>query len=527
MCRGAYDLAAQKGRYWKRGPVLHRRACVSLFVVYLFLALAGCSVGKATPAAATPASLTPTSSALYSDVTSSVQRGRVARVLELDGRVSPVGETQLSFAAPGYVKWVYVKARDQVHTGDILAELEVGNLPSQIAQAEVELELSRQALNEAQEQRADAIASAELGLDMAEARLQSAKDANAHEASLATLAVELVQEELASLQARGPVYAAAVTSARVGLSGAQERQARAQQEYNEAKERPWEPAESIDAYARELQAAKWATDVAQAQYAQALAEQAAYEHELEVQRIVVEQAEAEAARVDDSLDPLLALEVERTQLLVDQAGREISPGLSTAIRQAQLSLDHLRSQLDQSRIRSPVDGQVVSLSVYPGLLVEPLKPMVIVADPTALEVRATASAEEMASLTEGQPVSVAVGARAERTYEGSIDCLPYPYGTCGAGEREDSNSAVRVKLEADPSDLQVGLPALVTVVLEAREAVLWVPPEAIRTLQGGSFVTVQEGARQHRVEVEIGIAGEDRVEIVNGLEEGQLVVVPD
>ncbi len=503
----------------------HQHTRARWLLIWLFLVLAGCGGTEPAPASPTPALATATSSAVQSEATYVVQRGRVARVLQLAGRVSPTAETQLSFAMAGYVKRVYVQARDPVRVGDILAELEVGSLPAQIAQAEVQLELAQEAFDAASEQRADAIALAELGLAMAEARLQAAEDANARAAAQAALAVELAQAQLASLQALGPTYAAAVTSARVELTGAQERQGRAQIEYNEAQERPWEPAETVDVYARELQAAKWAAEAAQAQYARALAEQAAYGHELEEQRVVVRQAEA--AGLSEGVDPLLALEVQRAQLVVDQAGREVSPGLSTQVRQAQLSLDQLRPQLDQARIRSPVDGQVVSLAVYPGLLVEPLKPVVVVADPTSLEVRVTASGEELTPLVEGQPVNVAIGARSEQTYEGTIRCLPYPYGTCGGVQGTDTDPAVRVRLEGEASALQVGLPAQVTVVLEAREDVLWLPPDAIRTLQGGSFVTVQDGARQHRVEVETGVQGQDRVEIVAGLDEGQLIVIPD
>jgi HlyD family secretion protein len=499
-----------------------RSICVGLVLGGLILASVGCASGQVTPAAVTATPL----SAAAGEATYTVQRGHVARLLELDGRVAPVAETQLSFANPGYVKQVYVAARDQVRAGDILASLEVGNLPAEVAQAEIELDLAREALDEANNQRADAIAAAELGLAMAEARLKSAEDANEQAIAQAELAVELAQEQLAGLQALGPTYAAGVTSARVGLASAQERQGRAQQEYNEAKERPWEPADSIDAYARELQAANWAVQAAQAQVAQALAEQAAYGHDVEVQGVVVQQAEAEVTRLSAGVDPLLELEVQRAQLAVDQADREVGPALATRVTQAQVALDELRSQQDQAAIRSPIDGQVVSLSVYPGQLVQPLQPVIVVADPAVIEVRSAASTEEIRSLVEGQPVSLTLGTRSEQTYEGVIRCLPYPYGSCGASEGAASEPAVRVQVEADAGTLQVGLPAQVTVVLEAHDDVLWLPPEMIRTLQGRPFVIVQEGMRQRRVEVETGVEGQDRVEILSGLQEGQIVAAP-
>jgi macrolide-specific efflux system membrane fusion protein len=39
-------------------------------------------------------------------------------------------------------------------------------------------------------------------------------------------------------------------------------------------------------------------------------------------------------------------------------------------------------------------------------------------------------------------------------------------------------------------------------------------------------VVIQEGEAQRRVDVKVGITGEDRVEILEGLKEGQVVVAP-
>ena len=63
-------------------------------------------------------------------------------------------------------------------------------------------------------------------------------------------------------------------------------------------------------------------------------------------------------------------------------------------------------------------------------------------------------------------------------------------------------------------------------VLERKEDVLWLPPAAIRTFEGRKFVVIQEGAIQRRVDVTVGIESDDRVEIVSGVEEGDVVVGP-
>jgi len=66
----------------------------------------------------------------------------------------------------------------------------------------------------------------------------------------------------------------------------------------------------------------------------------------------------------------------------------------------------------------------------------------------------------------------------------------------------------------------------VTVIVVKKENVLWIPPQTIRTFSGRNFVVVQNGDVQIRVDVKLGVIGEDRVEIVEGLTEGQVVVSP-
>ncbi len=69
---------------------------------------------------------------------------------------------------------------------------------------------------------------------------------------------------------------------------------------------------------------------------------------------------------------------------------------------------------------------------------------------------------------------------------------------------------------------------LVRVTAEVEQAanVLWLPPQAIRNFNGRLFAVVQDGDVQRRTDVRIGVEAEDRVEILEGVEEGQTIVGP-
>jgi hypothetical protein len=101
--------------------------------------------------------------------------------------------------------------------------------------------------------------------------------------------------------------------------------------------------------------------------------------------------------------------------------------------------------------------------------------------------------------------------------------LPSPYGTGASDER-----AIHIVLDSPPSasTYQAGDNVTVTVLLASKEGVLWLPPDAIRSAGGRTFVIINSESGPQRVDVEIGLQTRDRVEIVSGLEESQVVVGP-
>lgn len=454
---------------------LRRYLYTNVLLCMLFL-VTGCGRTDATPVATTSAPTPGTTGLTYV-----VQRGRVAKILEFTGRISPVDEVPLYFKTAGFVRQVLAQPGDQVKAGDLLAELE----------AEVEVEGPQ-----------NQIALAELNLAVAQASLDQAEQAKAYAIAQAEMALALAQEQLAVTRALRATYTAGSVSARVGLEQAEDQLAWAEIEHQKALDRPWEPQGVLDVYAFALQQAQWNLETAQAQHDQATANEWAYQHELESAEIAVGQAEVELEQLTKSVEQVLIIQVQ----------------------QAQQTLDWLK---ESSQIVAPVDGEIISLSLYPGRPVEPFNIVIVVADPSALEVSASLSDDQLKDLTEGQKATVTLSGTPDRTWTGVVRRLPYPYGTGGSAESPvGADNSVRISLEGDGGEPNLGDPVHVIVVLEKKDETLWLPPDAIRTFQDQYFVIVEDTTGQRRVDVELGIEGQDQVEILKGLEEGQVVVAP-
>ena len=396
-----------------------------------------------------------------------VQRGEVVKSIQFTGRIAPVVEEELFFRTSGYVGTVYVKRNQQVKAGDLLAELETTDLQNQLAQARAELEAIQ----------------ISAGRQITEA----------------TAALKIAELRLATIKAEDPDVQ--VISAEAGLEWAQNGLRDAQKAYQDAVDRYWErdPVKVQEAAARVVRDAELNLQIAEAQYQQALQARQIYSYNIQIQ-----EQEVSLARL-------------RLQEL--QAGLDI--------QRAQLAVQRLEAQLADARVVAPFDGLVLSLNLMEGRLAEGYKPVAIVADVSEMELSADLTDKQLQELTEGMPVTIVPLSRPGEEFKGSVRRLPYPYGGGGRStgvEGEDKSTRIALEVPAPEAKFELGDLARITVVLERKDDALWLPPQAIRTFEGRKFVVVQEGEAQMRVDVKVGIESEDRVEILEGLTEGQVVI---
>jgi RND family efflux transporter MFP subunit len=192
---------------------------------------------------------------------------------------------------------------------------------------------------------------------------------------------------------------------------------------------------------------------------------------------------------------------------------------------AQLNLDELNKAVADSRIISPIDGVIRSLNLRDGAVAEPFEPVIVVADLSNLEVSGDVGGDSMTKLAEGMEVTITPVVLEGDALTGKIYSLPYPYGS---GSKDALDQSLRIAVDQDlvAGGYEVGDLVEVVVLLEKSEDILWLPPQAIRTFEGRKFVVVKDGDGQRRVDVRTGLQSDDRVEILEGVEEGQVILAP-
>lgn len=207
-----------------------------------------------------------------------------------------------------------------------------------------------------------------------------------------------------------------------------------------------------------------------------------------------------------------------------------------ALEEQKLKSSKVQSAIKDAQIIAPIDGQVLSIALREGDSVSAYKAVAVVGDVTQLEVGAKLLSQDLELLTEGMPVSVKFSNKPDEPVTGTIRHLPYPYGSTSEKPQNEaaspliktSDTNTRIALEMpEGSKLRMGDMVEVTVVLQEKKGILWLPPAAVRTFEGRNFVVVQtDDSTQRRVDIKTGLRNEDMIEVEEGLEEGQTVVAP-
>lgn len=266
--------------------------------------------------------------------------------------------------------------------------------------------------------------------------------------------------------------------------------------------------------------------------------------EVEVAQARVQQAllafEAAAAQYDEVRDrpdaeisdEALRLEAARAELAaaraalrraVEGASPEERALLEAELELADLRVERARRALENATLRAPFAGVIARVHVAQGERVGPNQPVVTLADPTSLRVVAEVDEIDIPRLRVGQPVTVRFDAFPTRPVSGTVEHIAYT----ALAQRGSTTFPVTVILEENDLPVRPGMNATVTVEAQRLSGVLIVPLRAVRYAGPEAFVVRRRGQVEEEVPVVVG--GDDgvNVAILDGVDEGDVIVLPE
>jgi multidrug efflux pump subunit AcrA (membrane-fusion protein) len=429
-----------------------------------------------------------------------VQRGEVIGTITMTGSVTPVNQQSLFFSVDGHVHTVYVNMGDTVKVGTVIADLDgVEDLQHQLELSQIQLEQTNLAMHELTSP--EAIANAKLAITTAELDVINAQTV-------------VNNQQYWKNETLIQYYYANYVIAKDNLD-------KAQTAYDNAKVGEYiNNANEAVAY-QNLYNAQQAYNTAHYYYS--LYSQAPTQRQMDEAQANLDLAKAQLTNAQNYL----------TLLTGGNAPDDASGTALEAYKQANLDVQKatvgiqvLQDTIGKNQIISTMAGQLTALQISAGDQVHAYGSVGTIADVSQLEVSSSITDFSILNQLEvGMNATMISSSGVGKPLTGSIRLLPSNGGNTQASNQ---SNIIHFFVDSPLADAGYKLDDLVkiTVILTKKENVLWVPPQTIRTFSGRQFVVVQDGNVQRRVDVSVGVVGTDRVEILNGLSEGQVVVSP-
>ena len=192
------------------------------------------------------------------------------------------------------------------------------------------------------------------------------------------------------------------------------------------------------------------------------------------------------------------------------------------LRDAEAAVELARSRIAETIIRAPIPGVVYSLAARPGAYLSAGDLVANVGQVDRVRVRVYVDEPELGQIREGEPVTINWDALPGRSWEGAVERTPaniVPLGSRQVGE-------VLCTIENPGRVLLPGTNVDVHIRTDKVPNAFTIPKECLRRDANGVGVFVLRGGRLAWQAVSTGASSVTRVQIRQGLAEGDEVVLP-
>lgn len=217
------------------------------------------------------------------------------------------------------------------------------------------------------------------------------------------------------------------------------------------------------------------------------------------------------------------------QISVDEAKLKQA---EAQVQQAQASLEQLNEQLSYTTLVSPMDGVVLSRDVEIGDAVSSILVLgstatlvMTLGDTTQVYVQGKVDEADIGNVYLGQPARIRVESFPNKTFNGKVTKI----APLGVEKDNVTTFEVRVSIDNPTGELKANMTANAEILITEHKNALTVPEQAIAyDNQKNAFAFVpdpKEKDGQRKVPVKVGISNGSKTEILDGLKEGDTIVL--
>jgi HlyD family secretion protein len=251
--------------------------------------------------------------------------------------------------------------------------------------------------------------------------------------------------------------------------------------------------------------------------------------DVRIAQAAVDQAQANLDKVQRGPDQttLNAAEVGAAQ--AETALNEVTAGpkatdlevAMASVKQADAQLKLAQVKLDNAKLLAPFDGVVALVGVDPGEATGPTVVAAEVVDPTNIHIDASVAESDIASVSNGQKVTVTLDGLPDQELTGVVNFI-------SPVARVDQNVTlytVSATLDKFDSRVKTGMSGTVNISTLSKPNVLLVPNRALKLVDGKQTVLKLVNGKPVETVVKVGLSNEMDSEIIQGLSANDTVLV--
>lgn len=253
----------------------------------------------------------------------------------------------------------------------------------------------------------------------------------------------------------------------------------------------------------------------------------------------------------NGLETAAAFEAKRADYMVEVARYKAA---QDQVAQATAALKQARDDLAKTTIYAPMAGTISALNKEPGEIALGSQfqkdVILVVGDLRQMEAQVNVDENDVGSIAIGQEAEIEVDALPDRVLKGVVSEISNSANTSASGTAEQKTEfAIKIGITDPPKELRPGMTASAEIITKTEEQALSVPIQsvAVRTIDQLAMKGEQrkDAAKRYKADkdgfaeivfciesgkaiakqVKTGIQGDNRIQILDGLKEGDEVVI--
>ena len=196
--------------------------------------------------------------------------------------------------------------------------------------------------------------------------------------------------------------------------------------------------------------------------------------------------------------------------------------LQSQLEQIQTDIEVIEKDIQDATVVAPIESTVLSIEIEEGERATEETVLMVLGNVSLMRAVTYINEVDIPKARIGQKVRISVDAFPDQTFWGEVTEI----GLDGIIQENVVTYPVKIKIPNPEGLLFSGMTVEADIIIEARESALLLPVEAVEEKDGEYLVFVKgEDGKPHPRKVKIGLQNESQVEIVEGLQEGEEVLL--